>query len=210
MVTTRSRLPFSRVAAACFEAQSYPNRELVIVSTDLGSMAPGLNVPGARFFPASPDLLLGDLRNLSVQKARGQYVAIWDDDDWYHRDRLSLQLAAIGDRNGSTLLRMTFAWPSRESYFVTGEHRCEPTLLARRPYLLCYPYPSLPRGEDTEVISRLELARLDRPDLYVYNVHGGNTWPPEHFQPFLRRASRRLDPAEIAIVKDRLAGLRFD
>ena len=42
-----------------------------------------------------PKKPLGDLHRISVAAAQGEYVVQWDDDDFYHPDRLTSQLAEI-------------------------------------------------------------------------------------------------------------------
>jgi glycosyltransferase involved in cell wall biosynthesis len=34
-------------------------------------------------------LTLGELRNISVREADGEYVCVWDDDNWYGSNRLN-------------------------------------------------------------------------------------------------------------------------
>ena len=49
--------------------------------------------------PSYPKLTLGELRNLSVQYAQGEYVCQWDDDDYYSPLRLYEQYVNIIQQN---------------------------------------------------------------------------------------------------------------
>jgi glycosyltransferase involved in cell wall biosynthesis len=43
------------------------------------------------FVEAPKHLTLGRMRNLSVELSHGEFVCQWDDDDWYHPDRIMTQ-----------------------------------------------------------------------------------------------------------------------
>src|SRR5580692_5125825 len=77
MVTQPGREAFAARAAADFRAQSCPDKELVVV------VDPRDGTP------------LGELRNVALARARGDVVAIWDDDDRSARGRLAAQRGAM-------------------------------------------------------------------------------------------------------------------
>jgi glycosyltransferase involved in cell wall biosynthesis len=79
------------VAASAWVAQTYPERELVVVNAT-GRALPGGLPEGAvevRAEPGTP----GRLRNLGCDAATGEWLAQWDDDDWSAPDRLTVQMA---------------------------------------------------------------------------------------------------------------------
>jgi glycosyltransferase involved in cell wall biosynthesis len=80
----------------CFEQQTYPDKELVVVHDGSASeeVVATFEKAGARVF-GMPDVPLGMLRNKSVEESRGKYVAQWDDDDFSVPDRIEFQLAAL-------------------------------------------------------------------------------------------------------------------
>src|SRR5436190_287881 len=101
LCVTRARVNLLGRAVRCFLEQSHARRELLIVfdADDaatrqyVGALA-DVRIRGIEV-AASPRRALGSLRNLAVAEARGQYVCQWDDDDWYHPDRLAVQLSAL-------------------------------------------------------------------------------------------------------------------
>jgi glycosyltransferase involved in cell wall biosynthesis len=193
MVTQASRLDMARKAIACFEAQTYPWKELIIVSDDDVS---ALDRP---FVRAPQGLTLGDLRNLAIARAQSPYVAQWDDDDLYHPDRLARQIATLvaagPSYDGCTLSRWTLYWPAKDpSQDKTGitmkrEKGWEGSIVARRFRIPCY--PGIPRGEDFPVNESMKIVTLDEPHLYTYVFHGSNTWNEEHFVGIFQHATER-------------------
>jgi glycosyltransferase involved in cell wall biosynthesis len=190
MVTQASRLDMARKAIACFEAQTYPWKELIIVSDDDVS---ALERP---FVRAPQGLTLGDLRNFAIARAQSPYVAQWDDDDLYHPDRLAHQIATLiaagPSYDGCTLSRWTLYWPAKDpTQDKTGitmrrEKGWEGSIVARRFRIPCY--PGIPRGEDFPVNESMKIVTLDEPHLYTYIFHGSNTWNEAHFVGIYRHA----------------------
>src|SRR5688572_22908311 len=96
---SRNRPDFLKRALSYFQNQTYPNKELVIVfEGDSGTVNEDEfqsdNVTFIRTSPAD-NLTLGERRNLSVRASSGDYICVWDDDDWYHNRRLEMQMANL-------------------------------------------------------------------------------------------------------------------
>jgi len=212
MVTTR-RYALALVAIAGFQAQDYPNCELVIVEDDsdprLEHAVAKLNDPRVRLIKFAPgELTLGELRNQAISAARGDWVCQWDDDDLSDPARLRIQMAAIQAANadGCFLLRWTIWWPQQRRFASSVERLWEGSLLARKSML--EPYPSLKRGEDTPVteafFKHARVVGLDAPRLYVYVVHGNNTFNPTHFDAHWQDAHERFAGIKARRVKQEL------
>src|SRR5262245_57789486 len=93
LMVTRNRAKLARRAIACFQAQTWANKELVIVDDGDEDYAPVL-APYRRDLhivyhrlPPDPARTLGAARNISLELASGDYCAQWDDDEWYHPER---------------------------------------------------------------------------------------------------------------------------
>jgi hypothetical protein len=204
MVTQPGRDELAAVALGCHAAQTYPNLELVVVVQDRElaerySEAARADGRRWRIGVARPDLTLGELRNIAVSMSMGPYACQWDDDDWYHPERVEAQLGhlvaaeeamwalqgppADGKHHvdACVLRRWTMCWPERGRYHVSWENDWPGTLLARTGALRGR-YPAQGTAEDSAVLRGLRVARLDRPELYLYRVHGQNTWPTSHFE----------------------------
>jgi len=217
LCVTRGRVDRLRGVLRCFRDQTWPDRELVLVYEeddletarfvrDEASDFPGIVavcVPGASCLP------LGALRNLSVARATGDWVCQWDDDDWHHPDRITAQLESLEGRPGaeaSVLSRWIVFDEARGRAHLAPHRAWEGSLLCRRSTLPAYPERA--RGEDTPVIGALErrgqLVLLERPELYVYVLHGRNSWPRSHFSSYAH-AAFDLGDARSAEIVERLA-----
>jgi hypothetical protein len=213
LMVTRGRSFPARFAVDCFRRQSWPERELVLVCD-----APGTPVEAycrtlgdARIrvvVPDGPAASLGDLRNLSLRAARGDYVCQWDDDDLYHPQRLELGMLLLQSmRADAMFLSRWMLWsPQARRIGVSGAREWEGSMLARRACVP--PYPALARGEDTAVLhamlGRGRVALLDAPWLYTYVQTGANTWTGTHFEAIWAAASlveppQRYDAALAAL-----------
>ena len=196
LCVTHQKPEMLRRVIGCFQCQTYPNRQLVLVyeETDL---------PTARYIANqsfndkvkvimvprnSPELSLGALRNLSVEQADGEYLCQWDDDDWYDPERLSTQLKVLlySGKPACILSRWIILDSCRKVAYLSNRRLWEGSIMCRRDIMVRKPYAAVSKGEDTEIIhdlyrqGHLEVIE-DVPEIYVYIYHGGNTWESEHF-----------------------------
>jgi glycosyltransferase involved in cell wall biosynthesis len=193
IMPTRDRRRFVPLAIEYFLRQHYPNRELVVVDdgTDrVGDLIPA--DPRIRYV-AMPRASLGEKRNAAIRAAAGEYIAHWDDDDWYGDARLAVQMAPLVDSAADvTALSMRHVLALDAFAFW----RCEPALHARLHYrdLCCGtivfarerweregPYPSFNVAEDVRFLQRLvaggaRITRLDDDEHFICVRHGRNTW----------------------------------
>lgn len=190
LMVTRGRGTHVWRAIHCFLNQSYPHRELVIVTEaaepDLRNYLDQLASPLIRVLEVGHrGLSLGELRNEAIAHSRGELVCQWDDDDVYDPDRLKVQVFVLQQTGAVACLlqRWLIWWPEQERLAVSTRRCWEGSILALKSALPAYPRQR--RGEDTAVVEQLmqssRLAIFDLPRLYLYVVHGDNTFPPEHF-----------------------------
>jgi len=194
IMPTRGRTELALQAVRYFQGQDYPRLELVIVDeagSDLESRLPP--DPRIRWEAVPPGMSIGAKRNLAVQRARGEIVAQWDDDDWYAPRRLSAQAAPIlAGRADVTALRADVFfdlerwefWGCTEALhrrlFVGNVHGG--TLMYRRAvWGARASYPSTSLAEDAAFLTRAvrtgaRVERVDEPGLYLYLRHGANAW----------------------------------
>ncbi|TWT35201.1 hypothetical protein KOR34_00890 [Posidoniimonas corsicana] len=188
MITGKSshRRSLAEIAVRCFQRQTHSDRELIIVNTApdapwFTTQASGVHETA---LPRS-DATLGELRNLSVQLARGEFVLQWDDDDWHHPHRMAWQVSKHSPGE-MTILRRQYCLDA-----VTGEAGVIDGLdLKRDPKgiagtVLCEPrslhYPARARDEDTLALRGKPVNIVENePSLYVRVYHGGNTWSRDH------------------------------
>jgi len=200
----------------CFEAQTYSQKELVLVhdlpfceeSQALIDQAQSdarrlrrnpLQVIFVKDLPA-----LGALRNIGVSRAKGEYVAQFDDDDWHAPTRIEVQVKKLipyrKKIKGCVLLRwMVYDETLKIGYL--GERRLwEGSLLCERETLIKTPYAEISKYEDTPVLEELHALGVligieDQPNLYCYCYHGKNTWDRSHWLKLFDRCQRLPHPA---------------
>lgn len=213
VMVTADRAAIARRAVRCFLDQSWSNRELVVVDDGTEDYAPILSaIPADRLIhyriARSPDNNLGRLRNLSLDLARGELVAQWDDDDWYHPERLKRQAMALTGEKQACVLAATLmhldapGWLDRP-YIGSLEPGVPGTILHRADAQARYPEER--RGEDSVFLdhwSRDRLAVLDAPHLFLRAFHGSNTWERAHFE----RRVRNTVPSALEYALRRITG----
>ena len=191
---TKNKPEVVRKAIECFRDQVYKNKELVLVTDTENPYLEDLKVLVEEFsdngditlVEAPANSTLGALRNISVDSAKGEYVATWDDDDIHHIKRIALQYKRLKDSK-------------REACYLTGtiikDNTTGDVALSNvgysNPCTMLALKSSLPRynevpitksgagGDDMPVYSYHmnsgRMAWLEMPHLYIYNIHGGNT-----------------------------------
>lgn len=180
-------------AVQCFLAQSYPNKELVLLfESDNSATAQHLQTvrypPSVRVLETVHGEPLGVLRNYAIKQASGELFCQWDDDDWYHVDRLELQFKAIKAANAKACVidRWVLFDSTRGNAFISGRRLWEGSLLCYKDMLSLIQYSPVPQGEDTPLVHFLAannyLTILENvPYLYCYTFHGKNTFAATHF-----------------------------
>lgn len=216
LCVTRNRVALLRRAVQCFRQQTYAPRELLIVyeSDDPATRAFVRHLDDSDIrvveVAAQPRQSLGALRNLAVREARGDFIAQWDDDDWYAPERLQMQMQALAEqqRPACVLLRWLMYDELLHQAWLSQIRPWEGSLLARRDAMP--DYADLSKGEDKPALERMLksslLVGLDRPELYVYVYHGANTWERAHWDEKMLVGAQRLTDADA----DRLRKLLHD
>ena len=213
LMITRGRPLQAQLSIQSFLRQSYLRRELIVVDDDpdsqLSDWIISLNSDLVRCFRLPDEgLSLGELRNFSARQALGDYVCQWDDDDLYDPLRLEMQMSALisSGSDAIVLARFLIWWPLKKRLAVSCFRDWEGSLLCRRD---CLPeYPPLRQGEDSALFKSLcekvTLARIDMPRLYLYVVHGRNTFNPSHFDHHWQQATARWQGDDLERLRPEL------
>jgi glycosyltransferase involved in cell wall biosynthesis len=162
---------------------------------------------------SKPKLTLGELRNISISEADGEYIGQWDSDDWFHSNRIKCQMDYIFAMH-KPICFLTY-WImhdalTRRSY-LSRKRLWEGTIVCRKDVLLTsnLKYPGLERLEDFKLVENLLPYNIiypaDIPNLYIYIYHGENTWDYDHFKNNFKVGQVLSDPAN-AIVNEVLEG----
>jgi glycosyltransferase involved in cell wall biosynthesis len=212
---TGNNLSFLKRAVDCFLHQTYKKKELIIVYED--------NNPDARDFlsdlqhsrmitayevSTSPKLTLGDLRNFGIEKSGGEFFCQWDDDDWYHNKRIEYQVKTQKQSyKDSVLLSNWIMYDAiNEEAYLSETRLWEGTILCRKTvFFNVGKYPGLSIEEDTGFVKKLFrdnlMYPLIMPTLYIYTVHGKNTWPKSHFEEIFKKSQKLSAAASLEIKK---------
>lgn len=207
LTVTLDRLVLLKEAIRCYLGQSWPERELVIVSNGdaryLQAIRRHLETLGSAAIrlvalPQQP-ATLGALRNLAVEAASGDIVCQWDDDDLYHPQRLQLQAEHLLRHDAGACLMtdyLQFFHREREMFWVNWTNRTDNprhhllpgTLMMAKDRRLRYPESGADavKGEDDALIDRMVAQQVpiavlrEHGWMYVYGYHGNNTFSYEH------------------------------
>jgi O-antigen biosynthesis protein len=195
VMATYNRRAFIPLALETYRAQTWPHRELIVVDDGEDAVEPLLrDLPDVRYVRVDHRISLGEKRNRGCAAARGEIIALWDDDDWYAPARIERQLTPIlrGDADITGLLnRFLLQLPQRKCWTVTGRlHRMMyagdipgGTMVFRRSiWEGGIRFPDYSLAEDAAFLREaqrrgLRLVRVDEDGaLFVYVRHGANTW----------------------------------
>lgn len=192
MLPTRGRREWAPLAVACFLAQDYPDKELVILDDDDDpSFGPAdwLHEPAIRYSRLNRRLTLADKRNAVNTMASGELIAHFDSDDWSDPGRLSFQLGMMfeSDKAVSGFNTMLFYEPSTgkvAKYIGNAGYACGTSLVYRRRFWETHPFrkPKLTEyGSDNPFVyaarDEKQMASCDVAGLMVARIHPGNTSP---------------------------------
>lgn len=186
---TADRRRFVARAVEYFLRQDYENKELIVVDDGAEEVVDLMPVEErVSYFRLDKKLTVGAKRNFACERARGEIVAHWDDDDWHAPHRLSYQveqlLGAGADVCGiSELLfydvRDGRAWrydyPASQKLWLAGSSLCY-----RRAFWERNRFREINVGEDARFVWESRGARLQAlgdPTFHVGIIHGANVSP---------------------------------
>lgn len=208
-------------AIECFLQQTYDNKEMVVVHNVkdvdtialLESFADNKAIVPVMVDTKGRQLTLGDLRNIAVDCAHGDYVCTWDDDDWYGPARIQAQMASLQalKKNASVMTSILMYNKSNDTAYLSFRHPWEPTLLVEKKVLTDnnIRYPQINKSEDTVVLRMLAqnylIAPTLDPRLYIYLFNGQNTCSEEHFNN-IYRFSQQLSPYQTHVISSAING----
>ena len=205
---TNNRVELLKKAVNCFAVQNYPNKELVISYPEndlktkafIDALISSAIIKTIRIERTDGESV-GNARNFAVARCEGDYICVWDDDDWYHSSRLSYQFNSMALKgfgySASVLTRLILFDATFGKAYLSFPHCWENTLLCRKEVLFQNQYSDANQGEDSHIIKFLDGKKFlyhieEAPFLYVYIYHGKNTWNYEHYL-YLINKSELLD-----------------
>jgi glycosyltransferase involved in cell wall biosynthesis len=199
LMVTANRERFFKRSLLSYCRQTYPNKELIIIDDgdqDLGPLLKDLPADEVKYIKIEKKKgnVLGYLRNISLEKASGDFITQWDDDDWYHPDRLRIQVETLLQGYDACCLSNALMHIDVESFFhhpyISFFKKGTPgSIMHRRD--LSIRYPELRRSEDDVYLRAWAKKKyIKLPASYAYLFircfHGTNTWDLKHFLQQMR------------------------
>lgn len=191
---TRNRPQWIQKAVRCFQAQTYPNCELLIIADGediqckvTESLADGAPVSHrVRYvYLGEERLTIGTKRNLACERAEGEIICHWDDDDWSHSRRIAAQVRSL-EATGKMVTgyyHMVFIDPDGRRYQFSGSpwNVCGSSLAYRREWWAGHRFPARDVQEDAAFSNAAYAAGVLLPQvsdgLMEASIHPGNTSP---------------------------------
>ena len=220
LCVTQNKFELLQQSIESFLYQSHPNKELIllfetnnaVVIDEIKSMYKDPSICYVEV-PIRPKLSLGELRNISIEAATGEFFMQWDDDDMYHPDRIRLQLGlvqkAMRDSSGAVIGNVVNCVviydQTLKKSFLFNNYKFDGSMIVHRESFLAkkLAYPALVKGEDSVVRNALltdgSLVPISIPFMYLYRFHGKNTWDMNHFHGLYQR-SQELDQGLTRLV----------
>lgn len=205
LTVTFDRLVLLKEAIRCYCDQTYPSRELVIVTAGAQryqqAIADHIGALGRgdirAVFLGRADYTLAQLRNIALDAAGGDVLCQWDDDDLYHPERLRVQAERLLQAQAAACFmtdylqffhdeRMLFWVDWSQDGAIGGTRQLIPNTVMMFADARFHYREELNSGEDSALIDDLQSARLAMATLrgaghlYVYRYHGRNTLPRAH------------------------------
>ena len=162
IMPTANRQQFVPLAVDYFLNQDFRDAELVIIDDGNESIAPLL--PSHRrikYFYLPPSKTIGKKRNIACDKAQGEIIMHWDDDDWYAQDWISKQVKTVQNNPGADICGLNevyFFSPIVNKFWKYADKNterpwlCGATMIYRKSFWIKHPFKDIQVGEDYDYI----------------------------------------------------------
>lgn len=203
LCVSHNKTELVEVSIESFLKQTYNNKELIFIYEDdnkyIDDIKQKFSEKLIKYIEVSsnPKKTLGELRNISINKSNGSVLIQWDDDDVYHKERISRQYDFLIEKKTNAnmldqrlflmdnILYKTNIWPFEGSIMIRKN------LFTNKVINF---YPEHKKGEDTNVLVDLlktnNIEFMNCPCLYIYRYTGDNVWDKEHFNEIAEASSK--------------------
>lgn len=186
IMPTTDRPNFVNLAIYHFLNQDYRNVELIII--DDGKQSVNNILPNhhrLKYYYTTHFDSIGLKRNFGCQKAKGQIIMHWDDDDYYEHDWIRKQIDAL-EKSGADvcgLNKIMFFSPLVKKFWNYENKDTErpwlsgATMAYWRKFWLAHPFKDLKIGEDYDFIwnNGAKIFAHEYSDGFIATLHNANT-----------------------------------
>ena len=157
IMPTANRSKFIPSAINYFLNQDYPNKELIIIDDGKESVAHLIPKDSKiHYFFTNPVGTIGVKRNVACEKANGEIIMHWDDDDYYAPDWINILVNGLQTSGADIagLNRVLFYSAITDQKFVYEDSEedkpwlCGATMTYWKSFWKLHPFPDLQVGED--------------------------------------------------------------
>jgi len=202
IMPTANRHKYIPFAVDYFLQQNYPNTELVIIDDGKETVRDLLPpVTNIKYFYMPPMGTIGTKRNYACEKAQGQIIVHWDDDDWYAYDWVSQQVNFLISSGADICgIRHIHHYAAITNTFWQGDalNRNNPnskpflagaTMVYWKSFWEKNPFKNLQKGEDEGFVQTTgaKIFAHDYIDGFIAMLHPDNTT----IKPFEKRSHKR-------------------
>lgn len=180
LLLTRNRRPWLPFALRCAQYQTYSPTEILVVAD--GQNVADLIPPEARYIHLSGHPTIGAKRNAGCAAARGEVIALFDDDDYSAPGRLEDQVRRLISSGASvTGYRAMRFTDGRRWWKYEGApaYALGTSLVFRRDFWAHNRFPDIQVGEDGAFVARARgsITTTDAGELMWATIHAQNTSP---------------------------------
>jgi len=180
--TSYSRRPWLQKAIRCFQAQTYPNRELLIVADGADIKDLVTNDDRIRLIHIESGYLIGAKRNFGCTHARGSIISHFDDDDWSAPERIADQVQRLQESGKQVTGYHTMLFTNGTEWWRfrgAASHGMGTSLCFRKEWWSAHLFPLVQIGEDGNFVNAAhrahEFISSDAGELMVASCHTENT-----------------------------------
>jgi len=187
---TRNRTEMLLKSILSFAHQTYPNKEMVISYPENDELTKKLldyiehntNLPIIQVVRDEISSI-GNARNSAIERAKGKFICIWDDDDINFETRLTEQFNILNfegrSYNASIIAQILLFQSFNQTAYLSFPSLWSCTLLCLKEDLINYPCLDENQFECKPVLNYLSSGNFlsllyNQPFLYTYVYHGKN------------------------------------
>lgn len=186
IMPTANRQNFIPLAIDYFLNQDYRDAELIIIDDGRESVKNLIpNHHRIKYFYADPIGTIGLKRNYACEKAKGDIIIHWDDDDWYAQDWISREVQVLlnSDADICGLNEIIFYSSLLNKFWKYSDQNLqEPwlsgaTMAYRKSFWVKHPFKDIQVGEDYDYIwnTGAKILAHDYSEGFVAILHAKNT-----------------------------------